>query len=109
MTESIRRWVSARRVQQGFEYLLEMDMHPTRDSLRQYTGWLIRDVLSEEACEIAELKRKFGATDQMIKVKISYAARETYLTEMRKAGVDLPWAAWIDGTRTRSVLETDFS
>lgn len=109
LAEAVTRWVNPRRAQQGFEYLLEMNMYPTRESLEAYIEWILKDVLREERLEVGMIQRRVGITEKTVKAKIEYTARAAYLEQMRDCGFNPPWAASLEGPRTRSALEQDFS
>lgn len=89
VAEAVDRWVTPRRIEQGFEYLLEMQMNPTRASLKEYINWVVNDVLVEEKGEIALLKGRFADAESTVKAKVGAAARDAYLEEMRKSGIKL--------------------
>lgn len=89
VADAVVRWVTPRRLEQGFEYLLELQMEPTRLSLKEYINWVVNDVLEEEKQGIAILTQKFPDIEKTIKARVGVAARDTYLEEMRKSGIKL--------------------
>lgn len=89
IAEAVQRWVTPRRKEQGFEYLLEMNMDPVAASLKQYIIWITHDVLSEEKTEIGTLSKRFPDAEKTIKTLIARKARDSYLSEMKKSGLRL--------------------
>ncbi|KAK5071026.1 hypothetical protein LTR64_007529 [Lithohypha guttulata] len=95
----VQRWVTPRRVKQGFEYLLEMNMYPTQASLKEYMNWMVHDIVVEEKDEIMELKRRWPDIEKIVKSKVMHAAREAYMKELDISGEELGWAAWYHRSR----------
>jgi hypothetical protein len=85
--ECVKRWVTPRRIDQGFEYLLEMRLGLTRQSLNVYIDWITKDILEEERSEIEQLKKRFSEAEKVVKSKVGYAARHAYLAAMDESGV----------------------
>jgi len=86
---AVRQWVSDRRVEQGFEYLLEIGTTPDgKDGVKKFVEWVVADVLLEEGAEIEVLKEMFVGDEGVrreVKSRIGRVARERYFEEMRKA------------------------
>lgn len=87
--EYVTHWVTPRRLEQGFEYLLEMQLDPTRQSLKEYIDWVVNDIMTEEKSEIEQLKRRWPDIEKILKTKIGRAARGAYLLELDRSGVSL--------------------
>lgn len=82
---AVESWVTARRVEQAFEYLLELDLIPCKESMKQFTNWIVSDVWIEEATEIDELTKQSIDARRAIKTKLRQLAREKYFEQMKGA------------------------
>ncbi|KAK5948074.1 hypothetical protein OHC33_010915 [Knufia fluminis] len=88
--DAATRWVTPRRIEQGFEYLLEMNMDPHKQAcIKEYINWIVNDVLVEEHSEIARYKNQFADAEQAVKKKVGYLARNAFLEKMKEFGADL--------------------
>jgi len=84
------RWVTPRRVQQGFEYLNEMNMDPNKQAcIKEFTNWIVNDVMVEESMEIARFKTQFANAEQTVKSKVGRLAKDAFLESMKECGADL--------------------
>jgi len=84
------RWVTPRRVEQGFEYLNEMDIDPNRQTcVKEYINWIVNDVVVEEARDIDAFKSRFADAEQTVRRKVAWLAKHAFLQKMRECGADL--------------------
>ncbi|KAJ9657014.1 hypothetical protein H2198_004614 [Neophaeococcomyces mojaviensis] len=82
------KWVSKRRVEQGFEYLLELGLEPSKESMKQFINWVVQDVMTEEKSEIDKIRSQYSDASRLVKAKVGQLAREKYFETMREVGID---------------------
>ncbi|KAK5084902.1 hypothetical protein LTR24_007390 [Lithohypha guttulata] len=88
--DAATRWVTPRRVEQGFEYLNEMNVDPNRQTcIKEFINWVVNDVMVEEARDIAVFKTRFTGAEQTVKRKVGCLAKCAFLLKMRECGADL--------------------
>lgn len=88
--DAASRWVTPRRVEQGFEYLNEMDMDPnTQACLKEFVNWVVNDVMVEEAGDIEAFRGRFEDAEGTVRRKVACLARDAFLGRMRECGADL--------------------
>lgn len=89
MDEVCQRFVSPRRVEQGFEFLLEMGIEPSRTSLKVFVEWIVNDIWLEERTQITKLEEEQRGLEGMLKKKVKWLARCAFMDEMQKCGVSM--------------------
>lgn len=87
--EICRRFLTPRRVEQGFEYLVEMGVQPDRKSVKTFIAWIISDIWTEEKSDIEALKAERTGVQGILLKKVKWLAREAYLVQMGKCGVSI--------------------
>lgn len=85
------RFVSPRRVDQGFEYLLETGVEPNRQSLKIFVNWVLSDVMVEEKSEIDEMGKAWKGVQGLVNKKVKTLARNAFIDQMEKCGVSIAW------------------
>lgn len=89
-----RAFVTPRRVEQGFEYLLETGAEPSLAALAAFVSWVAHDVLVEEARELDCLQGEdegegegVGVGKDEVFARVKSLARHAFLEQMRRCGV----------------------
>lgn len=88
-----RRFVSARRVEQGFEYLLELGIPPSRVSVRIFMDWIVKDIWLEEKTEIAEMEKARKGAEGLLKKRVKWFARCAFIEAMNDCDASIAWLA----------------
>lgn len=83
------KWVSPRRIEQGFEYLNEMRIDPTPKSLKEYQNWMLHDVTAEEHWVIENLKARYPDVEKFVKKKVERLSRDAYIAQANECSVHL--------------------
>lgn len=89
LDEMCRHFVTPRRIEQGFEYLVEMGVQPDKKSLRSFIAWIVADIWTEEKSEIETLKTERPGVQGILLKKVKWLAREAYIDQMGKCGVSI--------------------
>lgn len=87
--EICRRFVTPRRIEQGFEYLIEMGLQPDRKSVKVFVDWIVGDIWLEEKAEIETLKAERTGIQGLLLKKIKWLAREAYIDQMKQCGASI--------------------
>lgn len=77
-------WITDRRVEQGFEYLLEMGIADIKDGQKMFCEWVTADILNEEKAKIERLRLAGGLdVTRKLKSKVSQRAHAIYYEKMK--------------------------